>query len=230
VRDLRAVGDREFARNLSSFLARRAALLQICSHPGAVVPGYSETPAKLLALDSLLDDLIGRRGEKVLVWSFFRWSLDAIVSRYSRLNAVRIDGTVSDAQERRRSVRRFQEDDHTMLFVGNPAAAGMGITLHRARFAIYESMSNQAAHYLQSLDRVHRRGQQRDVEYILLLCDRSLETQEYERLTAKEAAAQALLRDAVAPPLTREAMLEEILLAADSIEGATPVTSGRLTP
>jgi SNF2 family DNA or RNA helicase len=110
---------------------------------------------------------------------------------------------------RREAVRRFQEDDETMLFVGNPAAAGAGLTLHRARLAVYESMSNQAAHYLQSLDRIHRRGQTREVEYFVLLCDQSLEVREYERLTSKERAAQDLLGDNVVEPVTRQTMLAE---------------------
>ncbi|MHC5731527.1 MAG: helicase-related protein, partial [Nostoc sp.] len=113
--------------------------------------------------------------------------------------------------ERREAVRKFQEDDETMLFVANPAAAGAGLTLHRARLAIYESMSNQAAHYLQSLDRIHRRGQTRDVEYLILLCDNTIEIEEYERLTRKERAAQALLRDQVEEPITRETMLREAI-------------------
>ncbi len=72
-------------------------------------------------------------------------------------------------------------------------------------------MSNQAAHYLQSLDRIHRRGQDREVEYIVLLCDGTIEVQEYDRLTAKERASQQLLRDRAPEPVTREAMLAELL-------------------
>ena len=72
-----------------------------------------------------------------------------------------------------------------MLFVGDPGAAGAGLTLHRARYAVYESMSNQAAHYLQSLDRIHRRGQDRPVEYLVLLCDETIESPEYERIPAQ---------------------------------------------
>jgi SNF2 family DNA or RNA helicase len=215
--DLRAVDDRQFRRWLPSFLARRAALLQICSHPTSVSDAYNEIPAKLLALDGLLDELVVRRREKVVLWSFYTASITAIVDRYRHLGVVRYDGEVSDIDERRDAVSRFQEDDATMVFIGNPAAAGAGLTLHRARFAIYVSMSNQAAHYRQSLDRIHRRGQSRDVEYIVLLCDGTLEVQEYQRLVSKEAAAQSLLGDTVAPPLTRETFLAE-LAAADLLE------------
>lgn len=214
VKSLRTVSEVNFKREISSFLSRRMALLQICSSPKSVVEGYTETPSKLLALDSILDELIIKQGEKVIVWSFFTASLNAIHERYARYNPVRIDGTVPSADDRREAVRRFQDDDSTMLFLGNPAAAGAGLTLHRARFAIYESMSNQAAHYLQSLDRIHRRGQTRPVDYLILLCDQTIEVPEYERLLRKEEAAQNLLGDHVSPPVTRDALLSEAEEAA----------------
>lgn len=216
--DLRSTDDETFQRKLTSFLARRSALIQICSNPASIVQGYTEIPAKLHALDSILEEFIIRKGEKVILWSFYTASLSAIFTRYSYFNPVRYDGTVSDVAERREAVRKFQEDDETMLFVANPAAAGAGLTLHRARLAIYESMSNQAAHYLQSLDRIHRRGQTRDVEYLILLCDNTIEIEEYERLTRKERAAQALLGDQVEEPITRETMLREAIAVSQLLE------------
>ena len=119
---------------------------------------------------------------------------------------------------RREAVRQFQEDDDAKLFVANPAAAGAGLTLHRARFAVYESFSNQAAHYLQSLDRIHRRGQNRAVEYLVLLCDGTLEVQEYDRLVTKEAAAQSLLGDRVSSLVTRESFLEDLKGASSLLQ------------
>jgi SNF2 family DNA or RNA helicase len=217
INDLREIDDVKFRSSIASFMARRAALIQICSNPGAVVEDYTETPAKILALDALLDELIARRGEKVVVWSYFTVSLDRIFNRYARFEPVRCDGRVPHARDRREAVRRFQEDDSTMLFVANPAAAGAGITLHRARYAIYESMSNQPAHYLQSLDRIHRRGQYRDVEYLVLLCDGTIELGEYDRLVDKEAAAQNLLQDNVAPVPTRTEFLAEAQRSADAL-------------
>src|SRR5271157_260035 len=218
VLQLRGTDDESFRRELTSFFARRSALLQICSNPVSVSPGYSEDPAKVLALDGLLEEAIGKRKEKVVLWSFYTASIDVLVARYGRFNLVRYDGTVDDVALRREAIRRFQDDDATMLFVGNPAAAGAGITLHRARLAVYESMSNQAAHYLQSLDRIHRRGQTRDVEYIVLLCDKTIELEEYERLTSKERAAQDLLGDTVVEPVTRETMLAEAEAARSLFE------------
>lgn len=214
IEDVRNATQEEFARNLTTFMARRSALLQLCSNPKAIDGSYSETSAKVLALDDILADLIVGKNEKVVLWSFYTASLDAQFKRYAAYKPVRIDGTITDVADRREAVRRFQEDDETKLFIGNPAAAGAGLTLHRARYGVYESMSNQAAHYLQSLDRIHRRGQDRPVEYIILLCDETLELQEYDRLLRKEADAQDLLGDEIRPPQTKEGFLADLLGAA----------------
>jgi SNF2 family DNA or RNA helicase len=210
VSSLRRTTDDEFRRNKLGFLARRAALLQICSNPAGVVSDYMELPAKLLALDDMLEELIARRHEKVVVWSFFTKSIDAICARYARYHPIRYDGTVADVGERQEAVRAFQEDADMRLFVGNPAAAGAGLTLHSARYAIYESFSNQPAHYLQSLDRIHRRGQGREVRYVVLLCQESVELSEFDMLRQKEAAAHDLLGDQVSPAPTRDSLLAEL--------------------
>ena len=216
VHELRAIDDVRFARELRSFFARRSALLQISSNPVGVVPDYDRVPAKLRALDDLLADAVDRR-EKVVVWSFYTASIDAICERFRDYGLVRYDGTVSSTDARREAVRRFQEDDQTAIFVGNPAAAGAGLTLHRARLAVYESLSNQAAHYLQSLDRIHRRGQDRPVDYVFLLCRGSLEMSEFERLQTKQAAAHELLGDTVPQAFTRESLLAELVASADLV-------------
>ncbi len=215
--DLQSTDDKEFVRRLTSYLARRSALLQICSNPISIVDDYSETPAKLLALDELLDEFVSKRSEKVVLWSFFTASIDALMERYASFNPLRYDGRVSNVEDRGAAVRKFQDDDQSMIFIGNPAAAGAGLTLHRSRIAIYESMSNQAAHYLQSLDRIHRRGQTRDVEYMVLICERSIEIEEYERLMSKERSAQSLLGDDVGPVITRDQMLSELLTAQNRL-------------
>ena len=209
VADLDEIDELRFARDRTTWLARRAALLRICSNPGGLQPGWTETPAKLAALDGLLARLADD-GEKVIVWSFYRASLDAIAARYRHLGLVRVDGSINDTTERREAVRRFQQDSDVRVFLGNPAAAGAGLTLHAARIAIYESLSNQAAHWMQSLDRIHRRGQDRAVEYISLVCRDTIEPGTYQRLVDKSKDQAILLGDADPTPQTRDALLAEL--------------------
>jgi SNF2 family DNA or RNA helicase len=217
VDDLSRVSDAQFRRNITTFLSQRAMLLQLCSNPAAAADGYEETPAKMLALDKVVQKYVVEQNEKLVIWSFYTATIDAVVARYAHHGVVRYDGTVPSVEERRDAVTRFQTDDETRIFVANPAAAGAGLTLHRARAAVYESMSNQAAHYLQSLDRIHRRGQERPVEYLIVLCRDTIEENEYQRLLDKEAAAQELLGDEVQPPLVRAILLQEAASLLDRI-------------
>jgi SNF2 family DNA or RNA helicase len=210
-RDLEKVSDADFNRDRTSYVNRRASLLRLCTDPAGVDPLYTELPAKVAALDALLADLIVSRHEKVVLWSYYRNSLQLLSDRYATYGVARVDGSVTDNGERRDAVRRFQQDDDTRLFVGNPAAAGAGLTLHAARFAVYESLGAQAAHHMQSLDRIHRRGQQRSVEYVTLLAQDTIEQGHYQRLLDKGVAQGDLLGDPRPDHLTREVMLAQLL-------------------
>ncbi|HUW98178.1 MAG TPA: DEAD/DEAH box helicase [Acidiferrobacter sp.] len=208
--ELRGLNNESFKKSLLTYFQKRAALLQICSCPSSIDPTASEVPVKYTVLDDLLDKLISQ-GRKVVLWSFYRKSLDEIMARYSRYRPVRVDGSVTSNVARRDAVRSFQEDPSTMLFVGNPAAAGAGITLHAAYDAVYISYSNQAAHYLQSLDRIHRRGQVADeVNYYLLICKNTIEETEVVRLRGKEVRQHDLLGDHITWPTSLDDALQEL--------------------
>jgi SNF2 family DNA or RNA helicase len=207
---VRSIDDQEFARQLSSFIAARVALLQLCSHPRGLDSLYTEAPAKLLALDILIDELVVQQAKKVIIWSFFRHSLQTIADRYMHYGLVRIDGSVAKVEDRVDAIERFQNDPSVRIFLGNAAAAGTGITLTAAHHAIYESFSNQAAHYMQSIDRIHRRGQTQSVTYHVLLSTNTIEEREFERLVHKERASRDLLGDRYEEPITRERFLREL--------------------
>lgn len=207
--ELRNLNNETFKRILATYFQKRAALLQICSCPSIIDPTLSETSAKYLILDDLLSRLIGQ-GRKVILWSFYKRSLDELSSRYEKYNPVRVDGSVS-ANLRKEAVSLFQESRETMLFLGNPAAAGAGITLHSSYDAVYISYSNQAAHFLQSLDRIHRRGQLSDqVHYYFLICKDTIEENEIFRLRSKEIMQHDLLGDKIEWPTSLDDALEEL--------------------
>lgn len=207
--ELRSLNNESFKKSLMTYFQKRAALLQICSCPSSIDPTASEVPVKYTVLDGILEKLISQ-GRKVVIWSFYKKSLDEIMARYSRYHPVKVDGSVPSAA-RRDAVRSFQEDPSTMLFVGNPAAAGAGITLHAAYDAVYISYSNQAAHYLQSLDRIHRRGQVADeVNYYLLICKDTIEETEVVRLRGKEVRQHDLLGDHITWPTSLDDALGEL--------------------
>jgi len=208
--EVRSVNDREFTKRVNSFLTKRVRLLQICSNPRMLDSQYDEIPAKLLVLDRLVEELVIKKSKKVVIWSYFRLSLDEIAKRYSEYGVVRIDGTVLRIEDRLSAVEKFQKDPQTRIFVGNAAAAGAGITLTAAHHAIYESFSNQAAHYMQSADRIHRRGQTEQVISHVLIASNTIEEHEFQRLLRKEQRGKELLGDRFVEPVTREKFLAEL--------------------
>jgi SNF2 family DNA or RNA helicase len=209
VNDLSSVDDETFERQRSNFLARRSTLLQICSHPGALYSDYREVPAKFLTLDLLMSKLISE-GEKIVLWSYYRYTLAALEERYAHFGLVRVDGSVESTQERSRRIEAFQSDESVRVFLGNAAAAGAGITLTSARHAIYESLSNQGAHYMQSLDRIHRRGQIHDVVFHILTAKDTVEESHMDTLIEKEQMSRELLPSTASHLVTRLQLLEEL--------------------
>lgn len=208
--ELRTLSNETFRKHLTTYFQRRAALLQICTCPGVLDPTITDIPGKILVLDDLLHNLISN-GRKVVLWSFYKKSLEEVFSRYACYNPVKVDGSTSTTT-RREAVTLFQTDPNTMLFIGNPAAAGAGITLHASYDAIYLSYSNQAAHYLQSLDRIHRRGQVSDlVNYYLLICKNTIEETEVLRLRGKELNQHSLLGDHIPWPTSLDDALQELI-------------------
>lgn len=107
-------------------------------------------------------------------------------------------GDEEDPDTREGRIRRFHEDPETMVMIANPAAAGEGISLHRAcQHAIYIDRSFNAAHYLQSVDRIHRLGLDPDAKPLVEILDArdTVDARVNERLNTKLEAMRIILND-----------------------------------
>jgi len=107
---------------------------------------------------------LARDGKKVLIWSSFVRNVEYLAERLSDVGAVYIHGGVDAGDEevdgtREAKIKQFRDDLNTSVLVANPAAASEGISLHDVcHHAIYLDRTFNAAHYLQSEDRIHRFG------------------------------------------------------------------------
>lgn len=178
----------EVARDCSAFLTTRskqafrylgrsvARLLQFVSNPSLLASEIGFAHGDLLG--AVLADGQGpkmryvlkrarglaREGNKVLIWSSFVRNVEYIAESLQDIGAVYIHGGVGigdeeDDDSREGKIKRFHSDPNVMVMVANPAAASEGISLHRVcHHAIYLDRSFNAAHYLQSEDRIHRLG------------------------------------------------------------------------
>jgi SNF2 family DNA or RNA helicase len=205
--------------------ARTVRLLQIASNPGLLRRGSPEfqlpamdakglelheaiehyakyeMPSKIAVACSLAGKL-SSAGRKVILWSTFVHNLQVLANHLERLNPAVVHGQipVSDADDqgatREGALRRFREDPSCMVLIANPAACAESISLHLVcHDAIYVDRSFNCAHYLQSLDRIHRLGLPKATRtnYHLLLTKNTIDEVVHRRLIDKLKA----MRDVV---------------------------------
>lgn len=166
---VRSLDGEEVLRRGDAILARMVRLAQLASNPGLLDSAYKETPAKLNALDDLLERYIARGpSQKIIAWTSFVGNIEALRRRYQRWSPVVIHGANSN-EERDRAVHAFKSDPNTRLLIANPAAAREGLTLTEANVAIYLDRTFNLVDYLQSQDRIHRISQTRLCEIVLLI-------------------------------------------------------------
>lgn len=158
------------------------------------------TAPKLIMCVAELESL-PQRGKKVIIWSSFVQNVELIALRLSDLGAEFIHGGVdagdeNDFDTREGKIKRFHTDDTCKVLVANPAACSEGISLHKVcQNAIYLDRSFNAAHYMQSEDRIHRLGLAPDakpqIEFVE--CEDSIDQVVRTRLEIKvRTMAQAL--------------------------------------
>lgn len=142
-------------------------------------------------------------GKKVIIWSQFVKNVLLITERLKELGADCIYGGVSSGDEneedtREWKIKQFHENPQKMVLVLNPSAASEAISLHNVcHHAIYVDRSFNAAHYLQSEDRIHRLGLKEDQAPIIEIveCKGTIDEVIDMRLALKVNTMAAALND-----------------------------------
>lgn len=157
-------------------------------------------PAKIARAVELARQAIDH-GERVLVWTSFVMNLHVLAERLAEHNPVLIYGAVpagdaDDDDSREGRIRRFHDDPSCRVMIANPAAAGEGISLHRTcQYAIYLDRTFNAAHYMQSVDRIHRLGSDRPSRVEVLQATATIDIRIQSRLAQKIVAMSQILND-----------------------------------
>ena len=206
--EMRAIG-KQIMRVLQ-FCSEPALLLSklpVSSHSGELQNKLErlaeETSSKTLALDRLVKSTMDMPGEKVVVWSMFVDQIKNLEKRYADYGATSIHGGIQtgpsdDMAFREARIARFKSDVNCRVLVANPSACGEGISLHKeAHHAIYFDRSFNAAHFLQSIDRIHRRGlpEGAHTRVDILCLQGTIEEAVRQRLSDKIGRLQQLLDD-----------------------------------
>ena len=119
---------------------------------------------------------------------------------------------------------RFRHDPNCSVLLANPAACGEGVSLHHwCHHAVYLDRSFNASHFLQSQDRIHRLGLDKDTitTFTVLVSRGTIDETVDVRLIEKVEALSTLMND---PGLVQVALPN-----ADVGEGGTPVFEDDVT-
>lgn len=139
-------------------------------------------------------------GEQVIVWARYRVQIQDIAEMVSQIRIGDEDKTPipfvtyygeTGRDERSQAIDDF-ESGKAKVFIGNQQAGGSGITLIAASYVIYFSNNFSMRDRLQSEDRAHRIGQQRNVVYIDIVAEGTVDEEVVDALVAKKDVSEVI--------------------------------------
>ena len=149
--------------------------------------------AKLDALSDIIDTATDQ-GQKIVVMARFVAELSDIedMLQKRKIGYAVVRGGIKD---RTGEVLRFQTDPTCTVFVGQIAAAGLGLTLTAASTMVFYSLDYSMSNFDQAKARIHRVGQKKKCHYIYLVCTGTVDRKILTSLRSKVDLARALVDD-----------------------------------
>jgi len=147
---------------------------------------------RITELMNILEETEG----KAIIWANYQKDMTQILEN---INKVYGPGSVVDyygltpQEDRQDNIRKFQSDPKCRFLVGTPSTGGYGITLTAANTVIYYSNGYDLEKRLQSEDRAHRIGQKKNVTYIDIICEDTVDEKIVKALRDKINIASEVL-------------------------------------
>jgi SNF2 family DNA or RNA helicase len=121
-----------------------------------------------------LMDVLSEMEGKAIIWAHYQYDINAIIKaitdEHGPCSVVDYYG-LTPQDKRQDNIRKFQSDPRCRFIVGTPATGGYGITLTAANTVIYYSNGYDLEKRLQSEDRAHRIGQKKNVTYVDIIAE-----------------------------------------------------------
>lgn len=158
------------------------------------LPSYEFSPKYREVIAIVADNAAA--GKKTIVWSTFVRSINTLATLLKDFCPAVVHGATED---RELQITRFREDKACMVLISNPATLGEGISLHHeCHDAVYVDRDFAAGRFLQSLDRIHRLGMEKDTvtNIVVLASTRSIDEVVAHRLDMKLQFMGRILDDA----------------------------------
>jgi len=149
--------------------------------------------AKLDALSDILDTAMAEE-KKIVVMARFVPELNDIQALLEKkgIGYAVVRGGIKNRDE---EIRRFQEDSDCRVFIGQIAAAGLGITLTAASTMVFYSLDYSMSNFEQAKARIHRVSQTENCLYIYLVAKGTVDAKVLRALRHKADLAKTLVDD-----------------------------------
>jgi SNF2 family DNA or RNA helicase len=149
--------------------------------------GLVNSGPRLAALQELIENCQGQ----IIIWASFIEEIHQIENVLEKETVCTYFGETSQ-KDRVVAIDDFQSGK-ARIFLGNPAAAGMGLTLTAAETVVYYSSSFSLVDRVQSEDRCHRIGTTKHVVYIDLVARGTIDERIASALQSKKLTAETIL-------------------------------------
>lgn len=159
------------ANNIFKKLLR---LTQIASNPKLLDKNYQEIPVKYDFIINKIDSILSSNESKVIIWTSFIMNLFELKKMLKKYNPLLLHGDL-EVNDRQKIVQLFQGSSGNRVLIANPAAAKEGLTLTRANYAFYLDRNFSLTDYLQSQDRIHRIGQNKECLIFKIICNNTID-------------------------------------------------------
>lgn len=136
------------------------------------------------------------QGRKVIVFSFFRNTLEKVCALLGDRCSEIISGDISPAM-RQEIVDKFNAATEGAVLVSQVQAGGTGLNIQAASVVVFCEPQLTPAIENQAVARAYRMGQTRDVLVYRLLADETIDERMLEILTAKQKEFDAFAEDSV---------------------------------
>lgn len=163
---------------------------------------------KLKNAIEIIDNII-ESDEKVVLFSQYLDPLHALKKGLGDI-AVVFEGKMSE-EEKHKAIEQFQNNDKVKVFLGSVMASGLGISLTEAPTAIFLDLPWQPATIAQAMDRIHRIGQNKQVNIYYLVAQNTIENQIYDLISEKVMVINQLIDENKVISDYKESVFEEFM-------------------
>lgn len=180
--------------NTSTLLGMVTRFRQATACP-SILTTENISSSKLERAQDLAEQII-EQGDKVVIFSTFKESLNPLLTMLNKYNPVLCTGDTKD-NDINSNIDKFMQDKETKVMLCTWQKMGTGVTLTSSSYAIFLDIPWTQALYEQAQDRIYRIGTSNKVFIYNLVCKDTIDERVLEIVNSKKAMSDFIIDDVI---------------------------------